>query len=276
MPLAEHTWLKYPAGSGHFYVEHRHGGIPENEQLYGPIEGDPFETLKLEELFRERLKPRATEGDPHYRLRLMFRTGEPGLIRRAARLIEPELARAFSRDEEGLYRRLALLETVREALRKEAAAFRKPQLQDVAERLRRVVSAAEAKIDEINDAVPDDGYQSATYLQRKLAAKIPAALWGRPLDGLRLGLVPRSGLRAWTGTSCRSIRRCQRPSRCGRATSFAINLSSKTSATARSKSAAFCPARKSNGRWRCSTAKANASKSSHCTPRSHISAATGG
>jgi beta-lactamase regulating signal transducer with metallopeptidase domain len=191
MPLAEHTWLKYPAGSGHFYIEHRHDGTPKSEQLYGPIDGDPFEILKLEELFRERLKPGANAGDPHYRLRLMFRTGDPGLIRRAARLIEPELARGFSRNEEGLYRRLELLESVREALREEAVAFRRPELKAVAAQLYERVAAAETVIDQLNDAVADAEYQSATYLQRKIAAKIPDTLWGKPIDGLRLALVPR-------------------------------------------------------------------------------------
>jgi hypothetical protein len=186
--------LKYPAGSGHFYIEHRPDGTPQNERLYGPIEGDPFVLLKLDDLFREQLGPGAASGDPRYRLRLMFATGEPGLIRRAARLIEPELARKWSRDDVGLFRRIGSLEIVRAALRDEAAALGHVELHDVASQLRRQVAAAEAAIDQLNDSVPDDEYQSATYLQPKIAAKIPDALWGRPVDGLRLALVPRD----WT------------------------------------------------------------------------------
>ncbi|HEV3025198.1 MAG TPA: M56 family metallopeptidase, partial [Pirellulales bacterium] len=194
MPLAKHTWLQYPAGSGHFYIEHRPDGTPQSEQLYGPIEGDPFELLKLDDLFREQLEPGAASGDPRYRLRLMFATGEPGLIRRAARLIEPELPRKWSRDDAGMFRRIESLEIVRAALRRDAAAWGRVELRDVAAQLHRQVAAAEAAIDELNDAVPDDQYQSATYLQPKIAATIPGELWGRPVDGLRLALVPRD----WT------------------------------------------------------------------------------
>lgn len=194
MPLGEHTWLKYPAGSGHFYIEHRADGSPESEQQYGPIEGDPFEVLKLEELLREQLRPRVNSvgGDPRYRLRLMFRTGEPGLIRRAWSLTEPHLARKFEdRNEQGLFARLELLEIAREALQKEAAAFRKPVMLELAAQIQAAVSAAEASIDALNDSVADENYESRTYLQPKIVAKLPDVLWGKPVDGLRLGLVPR-------------------------------------------------------------------------------------
>jgi hypothetical protein len=191
MPLAEHTWMLYPTGSGHFYVEHRADGTWQSEQLYGPIDGDPFERLKLDELFRERLVRGANGGDSRCRLRLMFRTGEPELMRRAWRLIEPDLAPSFSPDEQGLFDRLESLVIVRDALRDESAAFNEPGLSDVVARMRQGVAAAEAAIDTLNDSVPDTAYQSVTYRQSSVAAKIPDSLWGQPLDGLRLALVPR-------------------------------------------------------------------------------------
>lgn len=210
MPLAENIWLKYPAGSGHFYINHRPDGTWQHERMYGPIEGDPFELLNLEELFREQLKPGATGGDPRYRLTLMFRTGEPELIRRAWRLIEPELivettgpdagdpvagsAVRYTEQDPRRFERIESLGRVREALRDEAEAFRRPELTDVAARMREIVAAAEAAIDATNDAVADSAYESVTYLQPGLKAKIPEALWGPPLDGLRLGLVPSDGI----------------------------------------------------------------------------------
>jgi hypothetical protein len=124
----------------------------------------------------------------------MLRTGDPGLIRRAAGWIDPELSRPFARDEEGLYRRLELLDIAREALSAEAQAFASAELQDAARMLRERVAAAESEIDRLNDSVPADDYQTATYLQPKIAARIPAALWGPTVDGLRLALVPRE----WT------------------------------------------------------------------------------
>lgn len=206
MPLGEHTWLMFPAGSGRFYIEHRPDGTPQSELIYGPIDGDPFEVLKLDDLFRERLKPGANEGDPRYRLTLMLHTGDPQLIRRAWRLVEPELAPQSTDDEKGppdgepaarysdrdewRGNRLESLERVREALRDEAETFRKPELSDVATQIRETVAAVEAVIDAINDSVPDESYQSATYLQPKIQAKLPDALWGKPVSGLRLGLVP--------------------------------------------------------------------------------------
>src|SRR5262249_1118731 len=191
MPLAEHTWLKFPTRSGHFYIEHRPDGTWQNEQLFGPIAGDPFERLKLEELLREQLRSPMTAGDPTYRLRLMFRTAAPGLVRRAWRLIEPKLGRQLPGRDEGLWERIELLGVVREALRDEAAAFRAPELRELAEPMRTVMPDTEAAIDELNDSLPDSSYESVTYLQPKLALKIPDALWGKPLDGLRLALVPR-------------------------------------------------------------------------------------
>ncbi|HTN03569.1 MAG TPA: hypothetical protein VL132_16885, partial [Planctomycetaceae bacterium] len=210
MPLAENIWLKYPTGSGHFYINHRPDGTWQHERMYGPIEGDPFELLKLEDLFREQLKPGATGGDPRYRLTLMFRTGEPELIRRAWRLIEPELtvettgpaagdpvagsAVRYTEQDPWRFARIESLGRVREALRDEAKAFRRPELTDVAARMREIVAAAEAAIDATNDAVADSAYESVAYLQPGLKAKIPEALWGPPLDGLRLGLVPSDGI----------------------------------------------------------------------------------
>ncbi len=199
MPLAQNIWLKYPAGSGHFYINHRPDGTWQHERMYGPIEGDPFELLKLEVLFREQLKPGATGGDPRYRLTLMFRTGEPELIRRAWKLAEPELSATgvdeyFTEQDPQRYVRLEVLQRIREALRDEAEAFRRPELTDVAARMREIVAAAEAAIDATNDAVADTAYESVTYLQPGLKAKIPEALWGPPLDGLRLGLVPSDGI----------------------------------------------------------------------------------
>jgi hypothetical protein len=187
MPLAEHTWLKYPTGSGHFYIEHRPDGTWQNEQLYGPIAGDPFELLKLDDFLREKLK----SGDATHRLRLMFRTGDPGLVRRAWRLIEPMLGRELPGRDEGLFGRIELLNVVRDALRDDAAALRDPALRVVVARMRKTVSETEETIDARNDALPDSSYQEVTYRQHKLALKIPEALWGKPLDGLRLALVPR-------------------------------------------------------------------------------------
>jgi beta-lactamase regulating signal transducer with metallopeptidase domain len=195
MPLDENTWLQYPAGSGHFYITLRHEGRPDSEQTYGPIAGDPFEVLKLEELLRERLKPGSTSDNARYRLRLMFRTGEPGLVRRVWQMIEPELAFKFTAHDENFYQRFELFEGVRDALRDRAEAFRNPELKDVVAQATQRVKAAEAEFDELNgfgdEAGAGDGYESATYLQPKIAAKIPEALWGKPLDGLRLALVPR-------------------------------------------------------------------------------------
>lgn len=190
MPLSEYTWLYYPAGSGHFYILHRHEGVPANEQLYGPIAGDPFDVLKLEDLLREQLKPDAKKGDPSYRLRLMFANGEPSIVRRAWRMIEPMIAPKFDDNTQVFYERLELFGGVRAALLDHAEAFRKPELKDVATAARQRVEAVEAELDAINDAVADESYQSATYLQPKLAVKIPDSLWGKPLDGLRLALVP--------------------------------------------------------------------------------------
>ena len=48
----------------------------------------------------------------------------------------------------------------------------------------------ERKIDDINDSVPDERYESVAYLQEQLDTDIPDQLWGEPLDGLRLALVP--------------------------------------------------------------------------------------
>ena len=194
MPLGEHTWLKYPAGSGHFYIEHRPDGSPDSELLYGPIEGDPFEVLKLDDFFREKLKFDSNIGssDPVYRLRLMFRTAEPSLMQRAWQFIEPVLSRKFSnRNEPGFFERLAILEIARDGLREQVAANKSAELVDLGQRMRDVIGAAEASVDAINDSVPDASYQSATYLQPKIQAQLPDALWGKPVSGLRLGLVPR-------------------------------------------------------------------------------------
>jgi hypothetical protein len=194
MPLGEHTWLMYPAGSGHFFVEHRPDGTWQSEVQYGPIAGDPFEVLKLDAFFREQLSDDTKYiGDPIYRLTVMFRTGEPGLIKRCWGYCMPMLARTLkTRNDPGLYARLEVLERVREGLHDEAEAFKNPELADTLKQMREVMGAMEASIDKLNDSTPNEEYNSATYLQAKIEAKLPETLWGKPVDGLRLGLVPAS------------------------------------------------------------------------------------
>lgn len=194
MPLGEHTWLMYPAGSGHFFVEHRPDGTWQSEVQYGPIAGDPFEVLKLDAFFREQFSDDTKFiSDPMYRLTLMLRTGEPDLIKRCWRYCLPMLSRTLkTRNEPGLFTRLEVLERVREGLRDEAEAFTNPELADTLKQIREIMGAMETSIDKLNDSTPDEEYNSATYLQAKIEAKLPDALWGKPVDGLRLGLVPVS------------------------------------------------------------------------------------
>ena len=54
----------------------------------------------------------------------------------------------------------------------------------------RAYAQADSKPVAVAAPVPGE-YQSATYLQKKLTAKIPEAAWGKARDGLRLALVVR-------------------------------------------------------------------------------------
>lgn len=48
LPVGDNTWIQYAFDKNHYYIEYRPDGSWEFEQTYGPIEGDPFEQLKLD------------------------------------------------------------------------------------------------------------------------------------------------------------------------------------------------------------------------------------
>ena len=142
--------------------------VGENEQTYGPIAGNPFEQLELEEYLKTQLRSTALGGDAPNRLRRMFRTGSEELIRRACGVIATKLESDSDNNEHQLYVAIALLEAAREAFRLQAEAFASPQLQPDLERLRAAMERVERRIDDINDSVPDERYESATSLQEQI------------------------------------------------------------------------------------------------------------
>ena len=134
IPAGEHLWVKYPFRTGRFYVEYRPDGSWENEQTYGPIAGNPFEQLALEERLTTQLRSSSLGGDAPYRLRRMFRTGSEDLIRRACGVIATKLEGDSDNNEHQLFVAIELLEVAREAMRLQPDAFALPRLQPGLER----------------------------------------------------------------------------------------------------------------------------------------------
>lgn len=185
MPLADNIWLKFPASKGRFYIQYREDrNKPETERVYGPIEGDPFEKMQLEEKMLARLK-KDYSPDDYYRMRLMVRTQEKGLTERALRLV------IGSCEGDGeISMRESMLPALKEVLELGAAGFKEYGLEQQVEVANKQIAAIEAKIAELTVTLPDADYQPGEAADSLIAKSIPAEAWTKPNQGLSIALIP--------------------------------------------------------------------------------------
>lgn len=185
MPLADNIWLKFPASKGRFYIQYRDDrNKPETERTYGPIEGDPFVKMQLEEKMLERLK-KDYAPDDYYRMRLMVRTQEKGLIERALRLV------IGSCEGDGeISMRESMLPALKEVLEQGAAGFKEYGLEQQVEVAKKRIAAIEAKIADLTVTLPDEEYQPGEAADSLVAKSIPAEAWTKPNQGLAIAVIP--------------------------------------------------------------------------------------
>ena len=144
------AWLRYPPQSGRFYIDYRPNRKDSRSgKLYGPIEGDPFELMNLDQEMLEKARSDKPKSDLYYRMKLMLRTNDPGLSRRAFRL----MYRMLDKDVDGYLLEQNLKQVL--PMRKEfeetlAAHIRGPLMEGFAQRL----EAAEEKNREADRRVP--------------------------------------------------------------------------------------------------------------------------
>ena len=189
MPLIsgreQSAWLYYPAGTEHFYIRYRSSGNgAKTTRLFGPIDGEPFAMLKLEPEMIEKIK--SGEGhDVPYRLKLMLKTEDQSLVRRAFRV----LYRMTERNIEGyeLEDNVKQVQRISTDYRKQLEShIRAEQLKRLDEKL----AVAQAKIDSLVKEFPTEDYKRAKNVEPVVPATIDKSWWGEPVDGLRMALVP--------------------------------------------------------------------------------------
>ena len=188
------VWLKYPAGTGRFYLEVRDDRRRPGLQLvYGPLVGDPFERLDLERKLTEALAS-ANSIDAFYRLKLMIRTGDSVLIGRAAQLLAVSLEEkieGFSLEQN--------VRQVQEIVDEYAPPIRAAGLESALTLISDKLTAAKTKINELTVEFPESDYRSASDVgkTRSVPTEISMDQWGEIVNGLRLAVVPeRSELAA--------------------------------------------------------------------------------
>ena len=180
------AWIYFPTGSEHFYLRYRSNSRdPKTEQLFGPIEGDPFNKLKLEAELIEKLK----SGDAHnidYFLKRMLRTEDKSLARRAFRI----LYRMTERNVEGygLEENIGNVNRISSEFRKTLEKHCRPeQLKKFDEK----IVSAQKKIDSLVKEFPDSEYTLAKDVEPVVPDEIPATAWGKSISGLRMAIVPK-------------------------------------------------------------------------------------
>jgi ribosomal protein L12E/L44/L45/RPP1/RPP2 len=176
------TWVTYNPTLNMYYLNKVPG---EAEGSYfGPIEGDPFEAFKLEELYTARLR-KDYAPDEQYRLRLMLRSGNAKLRERALRIVLAALGA-----EVKFSARSANVSEFRRAVEEHEGADLEPVLA--------AIKATEKAIEEATPTYPDEAYAPGNEALEKqgkfkdwmkLPGAVPEGAWGEPLNGLRAAAV---------------------------------------------------------------------------------------
>jgi len=189
MPLTKDRtksiWLKYPVALRRYYIQYRSDrSRPETERTYGPFDGDPFEQFKLEQMMTTRLQG-SYSPDDIFRVKLMLRTDDETMARRAARLMLATLTAETSARKKRLY-----LHSLHEILDDYAATFEKHGMKQEVREVSRRLAALESEIEALTADIPDAQYSTADLIKEKLPEEIPPAAWGESHEGLRMAAVP--------------------------------------------------------------------------------------
>jgi hypothetical protein len=176
------TWVTYNPTLNKWYLNKVPG---ENVGSYfGPIDGDPFEVFKLEQLYIARFR-KEYSPDEMYRLRQMLRSGNAKLRERALRIAMAALA-----PEVKYSARAANVSEFRRAVEEHKGADLEPVFA--------AIRATEKAIDDATPTYPDEDYapgndalEKLGKLQdwMKLPGPVPDGAWGEALNGLRAAAV---------------------------------------------------------------------------------------
>lgn len=186
MPLDEHAWLQYAVAKGRWYIEYRDDrDKPETERVYGPFEGDPFETFRLEEKMAAKMADDAHAGDDLYRIKLMLRNGDRHLMARAFRLMNVALG-----DDVPPQVRANYLPQFRKHLEEfaEQIAAQPAAIEDASKLAARLDVVAKL-IDDLTLEFPREEYSGP---KPDVMATVPADAWGDVVNGLRFAAAPES------------------------------------------------------------------------------------
>lgn len=189
MPLfprqEDSAFLRYRAGADRFYIDYRSDRRnPATEQTFGPIPGNPFAVLGLEQAMMDKAK-KDYAPDVYQQIGLMLRTREDGLTRRAFRL----LYRLTELDVEGY-----VLESHTKAIGRIVTKYEKTLQQHVREnqwvRFQEKLVAAEKRLLELIAVIPDEKYTRVAAAEPEVPPHLDDKTWGPTVKGLRMGVVP--------------------------------------------------------------------------------------
>ncbi len=186
MPLTELAWLRYSTSRQHFYVEvKRNPNSSDGAITYGPIDGDPFEMMPIEQMMTARLVRLERAPDDPYRIDIMLRTGDNRLAIRAVRMLKATLAIPREVQNKDL-----TLRELRPIIEKHAATMTRLGLGTELGHLNEALAAMQADVDSNVMEVPLDQYTVAKDVTPAPPTTIPAEAWSEPLNGLRAAAIP--------------------------------------------------------------------------------------
>lgn len=179
------AWVKYVAARNRYYIEYRpDADKPETERTYGPVEGDPFRRLKLEEQLIEELTGEENASASISPVARMFRTNDIDMSARAIRMLTSLLEQAPSNMAKENYARQveATLEKNEPLIRRQGLAMNATQLREQLEKVNKEVEA-------LTVAFPAEDYTTAAGAEVKPPMTIPRRAWGETVRGLRMAIL---------------------------------------------------------------------------------------
>jgi hypothetical protein len=189
----ETFWLRYPLGLGRFYIQYRANNTRTTaSRYYGPIEGDPFDRLKIEQAMSERLSAENYSPDDIFRVQEMFKTDNDALVPRAARLTQIVLDA-----KQETFRKRAYEPELLQIVERYSATMKKHGLEVELALIELGLRTLKDEIEALTVEVPIDQYTTALSVNEKLPAESAMqSAWqdgkvlGQATRGLRLAVLP--------------------------------------------------------------------------------------
>lgn len=181
-PSRQHYYIKFQP---HTISADLRVTVTEPYQLYGPIEGDPFHAMKLDDWLRMKASGRNSQPyDAKSAMRSMIANGDAALAMHGLQLMEVfmDLSIPLSIMNQYVMESRRLIDAHGERIKRQALA---EQLASATAKLEH----HEAELDKITIELGPEYYTKAADVKPAPPASIPAENWGPISDGVRAAVI---------------------------------------------------------------------------------------